>query len=399
MQTAVAFVGSHSDYNFFSRFYSGLYTKEFMLTLLTCKPSLWIYARMQNIPCTFIKNSNNVHINQNVHATTEVCSKEVNEREATRFYNGVFECLEKLNGINNISFVLIWNGHSIPTKAMAAYAQGKKIPTLFFELSNIPQKIFVDPVGVNAKSLLFQKPEILSQFAVDEEQYLAWREKYLEYKRAESATPLAMKSQKVSNVLMPIDAVAARFFDIPVIGNMNILKKLNEFSKRNGIKFQYDAYAYTSGQYNFFPMQLSNDSQLVFNSGISSQEAITVAYEQSRKQGRDLLIKPHPLERNKVVFEFLSSIRSKENVYIVNNPTTQIVEYSQEIITINSTVGLEGLIAEKKVTFLGNSFYRQFNSERLRNYVLGYLIDIDYFSNTPLSDKNIEELLSRVSIR
>ncbi len=399
MKTAVGFVGSQLDFNLFSRFHTGLTAAGYRLILLTCKPSLWLYSRLQKIPCFLVKNSENIMSNPYANMTTEVLCGEVGENAALRFYYGVMENAEIIHSDGDISLILIWNGSSIPTKALSVFAQLNNIPALYFELSNIPGKLFVDPKGVNAQSLLFHKPNILDNYSIDEQQFEEWRRKYLEYKRTESITPLAKKYRGIKNILFPIDSFATRFLNIPVIGEMNIIRKTKDIAQKSDAYFLFDEYDISSGIFNFFPMQVSNDSQLLFNTSVTMHDAIEIAYKQSREQGRDLLIKPHPVEREEKIFKYLLSLQNKDGLYIVNKPTFNIVERCQQIITINSTVGLEGLIAGKKVAFLGKSFYSMMNEEQLKKYLMKYLIDVDYFSNEDISAKLIKTILSRVLIK
>ncbi|MEW6062649.1 MAG: hypothetical protein AB1600_11985 [Bacteroidota bacterium] len=317
---------------------------------------------------------------------------------AARFFHGVREQCEVLQKKEQCSLVLIWNGNSIPAKALTSFARQHHIDTLYFELANIPGKLFVDPWGVNAQSLLYAKPQILDTVVVTEEQYFQWRNRYLQYKRSERITPLAAQSRKIHNPLFLIDALAVSLFNLPSIGEMNIIRKIRQLLQKPASKFLFDDYPINDSTYNFFPMQLSNDSQLVINSAVPQEDALIRAVEISREQEVDLLVKPHPLEQKGEVFQFLSLLKKTKGVYVVTIPTFQLVERCREIITINSTVGLEGLIAQKKVSFLGNSFYSFFNEERLRNYLLGYLIDIDYFAADDLSIAQLDTVLSRRAI-
>lgn len=399
MKNAIAFAGSLNEYYFFLRLRSGFAEEGYTLTILSCKLSLWFISYFHKVPFVLTFNSNNKVANQHVRSTVDVFSGMIDETKAAQFYYGVYECAEKLHARKNISLVLIWNGHSVPSKALSVFAEQYHLETLFFELSNIPEKIFVDPKGVNAQSLVFHQPEILQSYPSDVSDYLEWKIRYVEQKRTERTTPLAVRSRKINNIFFLIDAVGITLFDLPKIGEMNFVKKILQFISRPLPALVFDQYDLQSGKYNFFPMQVSNDSQLIVNSTISQEEAIEWAVQQSKLQQRDLLIKPHPVERNQKMLEFLLDIKTRHGIYIVNMPTFQIVEHAQEVITINSTVGLESLIAGKKVKFLGNSFYPLLSGELLKNYLLGYLIDIDYFSGSSVPRKQVKEILSRRLLR
>lgn len=80
---------------------------------------------------------------------------------------------------------------------------------------------------------------------------------------------------------------------------------------------------------------------------------------------------------------------------ITNANTFNLIENAEYVITINSTVGLEAMICGKKVIILGDAIYSGFNKARLRNYIMDFLIDIEYFSGAPLSEEEIESILRK----
>jgi capsular polysaccharide export protein len=77
--------------------------------------------------------------------------------------------------------------------------------------------------------------------------------------------------------------------------------------------------------------------------------------------------------------------------------TTKLILGAEEVITINSTVGLEAMLLNKKVTVLGKSLYGAFSNHQAAAYVLRYLVDFDPFGKTPISNGAIEQILSVIS--
>ena len=88
-------------------------------------------------------------------------------------------------------------------------------------------------------------------------------------------------------------------------------------------------------------------------------------------------------------------LRKKYKFNIVDNNTFEVITNAQKVITINSTVALEAMILNKPVEILGRSFYKFFNKERTKNYILGYLENIDFFSNKEFTVEQIENLINR----
>jgi capsular polysaccharide export protein len=69
----------------------------------------------------------------------------------------------------------------------------------------------------------------------------------------------------------------------------------------------------------------------------------------------DFIFKAHPSDR---VTNYENLIKkAKKNVHFATNPTSELIKNAQAIITINSSVGIESLLFNKKVITLGEAFY------------------------------------------
>ena len=62
------------------------------------------------------------------------------------------------------------------------------------------------------------------------------------------------------------------------------------------------------------------------------------------------------------------------------------------MVTVNSTVGLESRLMGKEVVFLGDSIFERIPDYNLSNYILGYLYDLDYFDDSPLSEEDYQKI-------
>jgi capsular polysaccharide export protein len=388
----LAFVDSPADFSFCLRLRHGLHAKGFRLVVLTPKPSLIISSYLRSVPCHLVKNSDNSATDLHVNATTEVLAKKIGERDAARYYFGVMEVLERVHRIEGISVMLIRNGNSIPAKAMSQFAQQYSVATLFYEPSHIRGRLFVDPRGVDAQSLLFQKPEILDRFTVKGEEFDRWRESYLKRRAAERSVNPDLSAGSERRSVSLLDIAGGLFYSLPPFS-----RAAADTSARPVLR--YDAYETEKGSFNYFPMQSSRDSRVMFNSSISLQDAVDIAYDKSSSQQRDLLIQPHPHEDNKEIFDYLASMRSKKGLFIVNGSSYRFVERCNELITINSVLSADALLAGKKVTFLGATFYAQMNDDRLKKFLLGYLLDIDYYAKESIPTKQVEAMLSRLLLQ
>ena len=83
-----------------------------------------------------------------------------------------------------------------------------------------------------------------------------------------------------------------------------------------------------------------------------------------------------------------------DDIIVTNSNTFELIQNARIVITINSTVGLEALILNKYVIFLGDTFYKNFDQERLKKYLLKYLINIEYFSNDKVDGSSLIKYIS-----
>jgi capsular polysaccharide export protein len=329
----------------------------------------------------------------------EVLSGTLSNDEAAAYYHGIMNAAAEIHRTTPVDVVMIWNGATVPGIALSDFAHEHTIKTLFFELSNIHGKLFVDPQGVNAASLLFTKPEILVQFGdVPDDEYLEWKETFLVRKTAELITPGALRNRSVRNYLFPLDLIGTVLFRLPGGGDMNPFRRAAQIFRQRQ-QSALDAYRYTERPYILYPMQVSSDSQLLLNSEVSNGQAITFCSERASALGIDLIVKLHPMESDVRTVHLIRSMTAGRPVYIVATSTMELILHAHEVVTINSTVGLEAMIAGKQVTFLGRSFFPALTGERLKQYLLRYLIHVDYYSDEPIPLETAHSIIQRADLR
>ena len=165
-------------------------------------------------------------------------------------------------------------------------------------------------------------------------------------------------------------------------------KKIGAYFGKNKRRLPFSA-APESG-FVFLPLQVSSDSQIILNSEIDNLGAIERVLSQTDKT---VVIKPHPAERD--IDYLVPIVMDNPRVVVSNENTFLLLSSADEVYTINSTVGLESLILGKKTTFLGRSYFSHFTKEDIPRYVLGHLVDMDFFSSSPLRR---EECLKAITI-
>jgi capsular polysaccharide export protein len=247
---------------------------------------------------------------------------------------------------NNIDKVIMCSGCGIYSKAVALACQLHKIQTRFIELSNLPEKIFIDSEGTNANAMIARVPEFLDVFpTVDEQQHQIWMESWFSFK----SRPLP---QSLKNPLQPL---------IEKCSTQRVLNRKKT--------------------YIFVPLQVSNDAQLWLYGKHRNIDTIKYALKIGMESGEHVVVKIHPAETSVQQIKEIIDLKRKFNFVLTMENSGGLVKNASQIITVNSTVGLEAMLFKKKVTFLGSSIYKSFDYEMLKKYIHHYLFSgIDFFS-------------------
>ena len=99
--------------------------------------------------------------------------------------------------------------------------------------------------------------------------------------------------------------------------------------------------------------------------------------------------------------EIVGIIRLKKELdfKISNHNTFSLISNAETIVTINSTVGLEALILNKDVVFLGETFYSNLTHDLLKNYICSYLINGEFFHGEDFDLTEMQKILDRATIQ
>ncbi|GAB5403856.1 MAG: hypothetical protein Aurels2KO_20870 [Aureliella sp.] len=331
----------------------------------------------------------------------EVCRSDTTEVLAAQYALQISSCCLDIFARFKPDFIFLWNGAQLVERVVAKLSPN--IKKLFFEISNLPGKLFVDPVGVNAASSIATAPQAVQRFGTSSEsQFQDWKKEYLDAKR-KAGVPQAKAARRVPWE-RPADAMLAQFgygvYPISVgrmcrrfIGKMSTGRQFtqlhNEFRQM------------TERAYRFFPLQVSEDTQLLLNSSLGNLAALRLAAIESSEGGNRLVVKIHPAENSTSALSNLRTelrqLRRQHDVVISSGNTNELISGAELVYTINSTVGLEAIILEKPVRILGKALYKPFAEDHalLRAYVLSYLVDIDYFENEAITKEQLAAVLER----
>jgi len=297
---------------------------------------------------------------------------------------------------------MMWNGSC----TIGACVKGMKAEigysTLFSEISNLPGKLVVDPAGVNAQSSIYENERLICgaySVTVSAEEYNRWYLTYKAFKR--EIPPQAVKQRHISPwVLLDfLGFIGACPCDDSRGVISFIARKLHVNVRRVKVGGTYISPDILRKRYYFAPLQVSDDSQLLVNSEYDNFDLIDCALEQARETQRMVYVKIHPAETSRKFIEKLKERYEREPlVKYVEGSSFELLEFADKVFVINSTMGLEALLLKKDVVILGRAFYESFDFDKLKKYIFGYLFDIDYFSNDPVSVELVKKAFSRATL-
>ncbi len=223
-------------------------------------------------------------------------------------YNGARAAFER----NPKAIAVAWNGLNGTRRVFLDAARDAGSALLAFELCPFPNRITVDPVGVNFANGLPRTAAPYLTWATGRTDQDAWRN---------------MRDQIRARPSMRQSPKAAPRLDEKFI---------------------------------FLPLQVPGDSQLrLFGGEYPNVETVieTVSHAaQSLPDGWHLRIKEHP--SSPVRFDDLLA-RLGHSKLVVDNGTDTFsqVDASQGVVTVNSSVGLEAMFFDKAVVALGHCFW------------------------------------------
>ena len=124
-------------------------------------------------------------------------------------------------------------------------------------------------------------------------------------------------------------------------------------------------------KYIYLPLHAPNDSQITVRAPqFYRQEYLVEMISRFLPQGYKLYVKPHPAAIYDYSLKMLRYCSKIENVVLLRPEVSShdIIENSDTVIVVNSTVGFESLFYFKPVIVLGESFYKGY----------GVTIDVEY---------------------
>ena len=299
-----------------------------------------------------------------------------------------------------VAYVFIWNGCKTMDYALTLLAKKYEIPTVFFEIANIPGKIFVDPEGTNAYSYLYKHPDVLAQYDVNSQDYESWLQNYINKKLQENTVKQAKGRSLEKSIKATLIDISGYYFHQGIRERGIPWRKFKTrvraiFKKRFLLK---DNTWDLPSKYLFFPLQVASDTQIVIHAREGLESSLRKAILEARRLGLWLVIKPHPADPNPLYVNRIIREEYYNNILISKANTFKLILHAERVFTINSTVGLETLILGRPLTVIGQALYETFTEEDIKRYIMGYLIDVDYWGKEPLATNQLQKILKRANV-
>lgn len=388
----IIFIDDHTKINFFRKFENVLNRKNINYFLYTDKFSISKIHDDINFVMDKkfqLKVFDKLDLTRIINESIEFISNEFSYDECKRYCYYCSQFIHRM--ITNTDQIFLFNGSRLIHKLIFQISRMYKINILFFENSNIEGRIICDRLGVNSKSSIREK-EMLKKFK--EPDNINFKQFLNNYKREKLSMHFVKQSifSKKLNYYYIYDFIK-KLQRYPILISLNIPKKIISFLflclSKFILRFVNKKNNFTN--YLFYPFQVSDDSQLIINANIHNIDALKKIKNNKHK----IVVKFHPAERNGfyqlrlLIFCFLNNIRvSSEN-------TWRLINDCSSVVTINSTVGLEAIICRKKLLCLGDPIYKSYDLGDLKKYIFAYLIEVDMFSETPISDFQYDNIMKR----
>ncbi|KAI2689528.1 capsular biosynthesis protein [Pseudomonas sp. TNT3] len=392
-------VDSMQRHRFFSRIANAL-KSEHNIHFVSSEPLAVMMSRINGFKVKHLSRKTkqskyflNNELTRTVETSIEVLNGLFTSEDAFHDAGSIADDLYVYFRENKIDKVVIWNGQQLIGRAANLAAVKSNVEIQFLELANLPSKLFSDPVGVNALSSVAHDIEIIDRLPeVPDQFHQDWLQSY----ELSKQQPLPQAQRKLKNTIAS--------------GCNLVLKQLLAstcsivISKRTNLAIKHHlADSNTSplaNNYIFLALQVSSDTQIKLHSNFDNIDAINLSYKKASEENLELVVKIHPAENSSLEISRISKAQKSMGFRISNDNTVDLLKNAHTIITINSTVGLEGLLFGKKVIPLGRCFYKNFDNSRLKKYIHHYLIkDINYFDNSKIKTQTALEIIGITTSR
>jgi capsular polysaccharide export protein len=396
----IAFVIDSMERYYFARRLVNAVRKEFDFLFLTSEPIAHVRLCLSGFRSVYLHRAGLPRLRQDelvsrtgYETAIEVLNGHVTLERARRDADAICRIVSRAFRRFSVSQCLIWNGQQLLGRTISKVCEQYGIQRKFLEISNLPDKLFVDGSGVNALSTISADPTIIDALPMpNEDEHRRWLEEYERYK----ARPLPQSQTFLSRKAVSSVNYALKFATRGVARTSLRTVRMRSGAAAHRQAQNVLAKDFSTQPYVFLPLQVSGDTQIKLHSDVNNAGAVEIASGLASRAGVRLLVKLHPAENDAAMIAEIVRLQNAYSFDIVAAPTTELIKHAQKVVTINSTVGLEALLYGKEVISLGRCFYKEFDRVRLLKYIHSFLVDgIDYFGSGEISVLSAQNVLSR----
>lgn len=252
-----------------------------------------------------------------------------------------------------VDALLVWNGSGLTASLAVHLARQRGLPVVFGENGYLPGTLQLDGAGVNQYSSITravreQRAELPGEPALD---------RILDHVLDDFRAGRAPKPQAAPKSLRPdwrakLKREALRLLEPDT---WTIAPRLSRRAFPDRLELP--------ARFVLLPFQVSQDSQLILHSplvGGDMRRLLSEVHGALREVDPEmgLVVKLHPAESSQMLARYRELPRQYPNVrFTLRHPLTDLLPRCAAVVTINSTVGFEGIVFDKPVVTLGRNFY------------------------------------------
>lgn len=262
--------------------------------------------------------------------------------------------LEAFIDREQVGALLVWNGSGLTAALAVHLARQRGLPVVFGENGYLPGTLQLDPQGVNQyASVTDAVREGRATLAPDAERDVRLV-RALEDFRAGRAPPAQAPARRLrADWRAKLIREFARLFEVETWTPATRLSPRDFPARLESLPARFV----------LLPFQVSQDSQLILHSplvGGDMRRLLRAVHSALRDVDPNmrLVVKLHPAERSRMLRGYRNLPREYPDVQFTTlHPLTDLLAHCAAVVTINSTVGFEGIVFEKPVVTLGGNFY------------------------------------------
>jgi capsular polysaccharide export protein len=318
------------------------------------------------------------------------------------------------NSIDSIfEYALIPSGRHAHQLGLQRFCRERGIPMAFLGYGNIKGMTVVDPWGTDAASQFFQSPNKALAMLGAPSLGLKLPNSLVAPVLEKVRTAIESRDRPVQarGATYPVARTLAFAVDTALqwatgrISDRRLnfgLEKIEtgetprgEFVMSN-ISRPYEQFDHRQGVL-FFPFQVSTDVQLLENYvGGSLEAAILEVDKLAVERGKTVCFKRHPVEPE--YDPKLPSPLAAEWLEWGGN-TNEAFRVFQNFVVVNSTVGLQALIFDRSVEFIGKTMFSHLKTESdLAIYFKDYVMEFDFQNPHTINQSVVRDIEQRLEI-